>query len=166
MNIIVVNLKDNRAVVQNFYRTFKIFSWFSLGQPLGRGAFCYCQHATVESRISVSFVNSIWPWRGCWIRAPYLYRSFAYACWLWQHFTDKSKARSLDDGPNFLSYLTLNTGSFKKIWTSSTLATEVTGPDTLWFFSYGDTLKTMPTNHKLQVRIRAAVQTIEGEQVS
>ena len=36
---------------------------------------------------------------------------------------------------------------FQKIWTSSTLATEVTGPDTLWFFSYGDTLKTMPTNH-------------------
>ena len=33
-------------------------------------------------------------------------------------------------------------------------------------FSYGDTLKTMPTNHKLQDRIRAAVQTIEGEQVS
>ena len=32
--------------------------------------------------------------------------------------------------------------------------------------SYGDTLKTMPTNHKLQDRIRAAVQTIEGEQVS
>ena len=58
------------------------------------------------------------------------------------------------------------TGSFKKIWTSSTLATEVTGPDTLWFFSYGDTLKTMPTNHKLQDRIRDAVQTIEGEQVS
>ena len=28
------------------------------------------------------------------------------------------------------------------------------------------TLKTMPTNHKLQDRIRAAVQTIEGEQVS
>ena len=27
-----------------------------------------------------------------------------------------------------------STGSFKKIWTSSTLATEVTGPDTLWFF--------------------------------
>ena len=62
----------------------------------------------------------------------------------------------------FLRY----TGSFKKIWTSSTLATEVTGPDTLWFFSYGDTLKAMPTNHKLQDRIRAAVQTIEGEQVS
>ena len=33
-------------------------------------------------------------------------------------------------------------------------------------FSYGDTLKTMPTNHKLQDRFRAAVQTIEGEQVS
>ena len=33
-------------------------------------------------------------------------------------------------------------------------------------FSYGDTLKTMPTNHKLQDRIRAAVQTIEREQVS
>ena len=33
-------------------------------------------------------------------------------------------------------------------------------------FSYGDTLKTMPTNHKLQDRIRAAVQTTEGEQVS
>jgi hypothetical protein len=33
-------------------------------------------------------------------------------------------------------------------------------------FSYGDTLKTMPTNHKLQDRIRDAVQTIEGEQVS
>ena len=33
-------------------------------------------------------------------------------------------------------------------------------------FSYGDTLKTMPTNHKLQDRIRAAVQTIEGEQVN
>jgi len=33
-------------------------------------------------------------------------------------------------------------------------------------FSYGGTLKTMPTNHKLQDRIRAAVQTIEGEQVS
>ena len=33
-------------------------------------------------------------------------------------------------------------------------------------FSYGDTLKIMPTNHKLQDRIRAAVQTIEGEQVS
>jgi hypothetical protein len=30
-----------------------------------------------------------------------------------------------------------NTGSFKKIWTSSTLATEVTGPDTLWFFPMG-----------------------------
>jgi len=30
-----------------------------------------------------------------------------------------------------------NTGSFKKIWTSSTLATEVTGPDTLWFFPIG-----------------------------
>ena len=59
----------------------------------------------------------------------------------------------------------LNTGSFKKIWTSSTLATEVTGPDTV-IFSYGDTLKTMPTNHKLQDRIRAAVQTTEGEQVS
>ena len=58
------------------------------------------------------------------------------------------------------------TGSFKKIWKSSTLATEVTGPDTLWLFSYGDTLKTMPTNHKLQDRIGAAVQTIEGEQVS
>ena len=29
------------------------------------------------------------------------------------------------------------TGSFKKIWTSSTLATEVTGPDTLWFFPMG-----------------------------
>ena len=29
-------------------------------------------------------------------------------------------------------------------------------------FSYGDTLKTMPTNHKLQDRIRAAVQTIDG----
>ena len=59
----------------------------------------------------------------------------------------------------------LYTGSFKKIWTSSTLATEVTGPDTV-IFSYGDTLKTMPTNHKLQDRIRAAVQTTEGEQVS
>jgi hypothetical protein len=33
-------------------------------------------------------------------------------------------------------------------------------------FSYGDTLKTMPTSHKLQDRIRAAVQTIEGERVS
>jgi hypothetical protein len=33
-------------------------------------------------------------------------------------------------------------------------------------FSYGDTLKTMLTNHKLQDRIRAAVQTIEGGQVS
>ena len=33
-------------------------------------------------------------------------------------------------------------------------------------FSYGDTLKTMHTNHKMQDRIRAAVQTIEGEQVS
>ena len=33
-------------------------------------------------------------------------------------------------------------------------------------FSYGDTLKTMPTNHQLQDRIQAAVQTIEGEQVS
>ena len=40
-------------------------------------------------------------------------------------------------------------------------------------FSYGDTLKTMPTNHhspqnvsELQDRIGAAVQTIEGEQVS
>ena len=31
----------------------------------------------------------------------------------------------------------LYTGSFKKIWTSSTLATEVTGPDTLWCFSMG-----------------------------
>ena len=30
-----------------------------------------------------------------------------------------------------------NTGSFKKIWTSSTLATEVTGPDILWFFPMG-----------------------------
>ena len=30
-----------------------------------------------------------------------------------------------------------NTGSCKKIWTSSTLATEVTGPDTLWFFPMG-----------------------------
>ena len=29
-------------------------------------------------------------------------------------------------------------------------------------FSYGDTLKTMPINHKLQDRIRAAVQTIDG----
>ena len=29
------------------------------------------------------------------------------------------------------------TGSFKKIWTSSTVATEVTGPDTLWFFPMG-----------------------------
>ena len=29
------------------------------------------------------------------------------------------------------------TGSFKKVWTSSTLATEVTGPDTLWFFPMG-----------------------------
>jgi len=28
------------------------------------------------------------------------------------------------------------------------------------------TLKTTPTNHKMQDRIRAAVQTIEGEQVS
>ena len=28
------------------------------------------------------------------------------------------------------------TGSFKKIWTSSTLATEVTGHDTLWFFFF------------------------------
>jgi hypothetical protein len=65
-----------------------------------------------------------------------------------------------------ITVFTLYTGSFKKIWTSSTLATEVTGPDILWFFSYGDTLKTMPTNHKLQDRIRAAVQTIEGEQVS
>ena len=58
-----------------------------------------------------------------------------------------------------------NTGSFKKIWTSSTLATEVTRPDTLWLFSYGDTLKTMPTNHKLQDRIRAAVQTIDGNKL-
>ena len=31
----------------------------------------------------------------------------------------------------------MNTGSFKKIWTFSTLATEVTGPDTLWFFPMG-----------------------------
>ena len=29
-------------------------------------------------------------------------------------------------------------------------------------FSYGDTLKTLPTNHKLQDRIRAAVKTIDG----
>jgi len=29
------------------------------------------------------------------------------------------------------------TGSFKKIFTSSTLATEVTRPDTLWFFPMG-----------------------------
>ena len=32
-------------------------------------------------------------------------------------------------------------------------------------FSYGDTLKTMPTNHKLQDRIRAAVQTIDGNKL-
>ena len=29
------------------------------------------------------------------------------------------------------------TGFFKKIWTSSTLATEVAGPDNLWFFPMG-----------------------------
>ena len=34
-------------------------------------------------------------------------------------------------------YIYIYTGSFKKIWTSSTLATEVTGPDTLWFFPMG-----------------------------
>ena len=32
-------------------------------------------------------------------------------------------------------------------------------------FSYGDTLKVMPTNHKLQDRIRAAVQTIDGNKL-
>ena len=32
-------------------------------------------------------------------------------------------------------------------------------------FSYGDMLKTMPTNHKLQDRIRAAVQTIDGNKL-
>ena len=32
-------------------------------------------------------------------------------------------------------------------------------------FSYGDTLKTMPTNHKQQDRIRAAVQTIDGNKL-
>ena len=32
-------------------------------------------------------------------------------------------------------------------------------------FSYGDTLKTMPTNHKRQDRIRAAVQTIDGNKL-
>jgi len=30
MSIIVVNLQDNRAVFQIFYRTFKVFIWFSL----------------------------------------------------------------------------------------------------------------------------------------
>ena len=51
----------------------------------------------------------------------------------------------------------------------STLATEVTGPDTLWFFSYEDTLKTMPTNHhypqnvrELQDHFLAEVQTVDG----
>ena len=34
-------------------------------------------------------------------------------------------------------YIYIYTGSFKKIWTSSTLSTEVTGPDTLWFFPMG-----------------------------
>jgi len=32
-------------------------------------------------------------------------------------------------------------------------------------FSYGDTLKKMPTNHKLQDCIRAAVQTIDGNKL-
>jgi hypothetical protein len=32
-------------------------------------------------------------------------------------------------------------------------------------FSYGDKLETMPTNHKLQDRIRAAVQTIDGNKL-
>jgi len=32
-------------------------------------------------------------------------------------------------------------------------------------FSYGDMLKTMPTNHKLQDRIPAAVQTIDGNKL-
>ena len=32
-------------------------------------------------------------------------------------------------------------------------------------FSYGDTLKTMSTNHKLQDRIRAAVQTTDGNKL-
>jgi hypothetical protein len=33
------------------------------------------------------------------------------------------------------------------------------------FFSYGDTSKTLPTNHKLQDRIRAAVQIIDGNKL-
>ena len=33
-------------------------------------------------------------------------------------------------------------------------------------FFYGDTLKTMSANHKLQDRIRAAVQTIDGNKLA
>ena len=59
-----------------------------------------------------------------------------------------------------------NTGSFKKdlnIFNSGHRGHRTWHPV---IFAYGDTLKTMPTNQKLQDRIRAAVQTIEGEQVS
>ena len=51
----------------------------------------------------------------------------------------------------------------------STLATEVTGPDTLWFFFLWGYVKDnaykppLPQNvHELRDRIRAAVQTIDG----
>ena len=62
-------------------------------------------------------------------------------------------------------HIDLYTGSFKKIWT---LATEVTGPHTLWFFLWGYVKDNaykppLPKNvRELQDRIRAAVQTIDG----
>ena len=52
--------------------------------------------------------------------------------------------------------------------TSSTLATEVTRPDTLWFFLWGYVKDNaykppLPQNvQELQDRIRAVVQTIDG----
>ena len=56
--------------------------------------------------------------------------------------------------------------------TSSTLATEVTGPDTLWFFFLWGYVKDnaykppLAQNvRELQDRIRAAVQTVDGNKL-
>ena len=57
----------------------------------------------------------------------------------------------------------------QQLSTSSTVTTEVTGPDTLWSFSYGGYVKDnaykphhSPQNvRELQDRIRAAVQTVD-----